>query len=83
MNTAQLYDRPLTLDFQPTFPIESGEVRRQPFRIDIPLTGRPTYNSVNSNVVWSIDVELQSKGRKNLARSYQIQVAVVPHPQAT
>jgi len=83
LNTARLYDKPLTFDFQPTFPIESGEVRRQPFKIVVPMTGRPTYNSVNSNVVWSIDVELQSRGRRNVARSYQIQVAVVPHPQAT
>jgi len=83
LKTAQLYDRPLVFNYQPTLAINSGEVRRLPFNITVPLTGRPTYNSVNSNVDWSVSVELLPKGRKNLAQSYRIQVAAVPYGQTT
>jgi hypothetical protein len=82
-DTAQLYNKALVYNLG--YYVNTGDNRRTPFKINVPLTGRPTFNSVNSNVDWNLSVELRSKGRRNLNQLYRVQVANVPTPpsQAT
>jgi hypothetical protein len=76
-DSAILYDRPLMFYYQPPVPIKSGEIKRMPFKIGVPLTARQTYNSIDSNVDWTLGLEVRSRGRRGLDRSYRIQVANV------
>ena len=74
--TAQLYNKALVYNLG--YLVKAGDQRRTPFKINIPLTGRPTFNSVNSNVDWNLNVEVRSNGRRNLNKSYIIQIASAP-----
>ncbi|MEM3069764.1 MAG: hypothetical protein QW638_02515 [Candidatus Bathyarchaeia archaeon] len=47
-----------------------------PFSIGLPPTGRPTYKSINNNVVWSIKGVIGVDGRPDVvSRTIEIQVA--------
>jgi len=57
-----------------------GSTRQEPFALSVPLTGRGTFRSINHNVDWSLDLKIESKGRRDLNKSYTIQVAANPLP---
>lgn len=47
-----------------------------PFSVALPLTGRPTYKSIDNNVVWSIKGVIGVDGRPDVvSRTIEIQVA--------
>jgi len=79
-DTAKLHDECLIYNLR--FNIGAGENRQTPFKINIPITGRPTYNSIDSRVNWILSVEVKSKGRRSLHQSYTVQVANIP-PQTS
>ena len=54
--------------------LRSGDIKKSPFKIEIPITGRPTYHSVNSNVDWGISLEVFPIGRISLIQSCSIQI---------
>jgi ribosomal protein L40E len=73
VDTAILYDR--YFSYLLGCALKSGDKKITPFKIAMPITGRPTYHSVDSNVDWGLSLEVFPIGRRSLTQSYSIQVA--------
>lgn len=72
VDSATLYDRYFAYPLGCA--LKAGDKKISPFKIEVPITGRSTYRSVNSNVDWGISLEVFPIGRPSLIQSYGIQI---------